>query len=43
MTQGLAYVVRERSAVSSVVPVVMLAVLRLMVNVYFKCKCHPKK
>lgn len=40
---GGAYVVRERSAVSSVVSMVMLAVLKLMVNVNCKGKCHPKR
>lgn len=40
---GGAYVVSERSAVSSVVSMVMLAVLRLMVNVYCKGKCNTRK
>lgn len=40
---GGAYVVRERSAVSSVVSMVMFAVLKLMVNVYCGGKSHPKK
>lgn len=39
----MAYVVSKRSAVNSVVSMVMFAVLRLMVNFSYETKCINKK